>query len=52
MLLVTQFSNEFAEAKFPGCGGAEGLRREILKVQAADRYGFPTEMATIWLAIL
>ena len=34
-----QLTDELAESQFPGCGGAEGLRRELLKVEAADRAG-------------
>ena len=34
-----QLTDELAESNFPGCGGAEGLRRELLKVEAADRAG-------------
>ena len=35
--VVPQLNDELAESQFPGCGGAEGLRRELLKVEAADR---------------
>lgn len=34
---LPELSDEFAEERFPGCGGAEGLRRELLNVEAADR---------------
>ena len=42
-----QLTDELAESQFPGCGGADGLRRELLKVEAADREGRQTKRVQV-----
>ena len=42
-----QLTDELAESQFPGCGGADGLRRELLKVEAADREARQTKRVQV-----